>query len=449
MGDVIIFKRLFEVQILHDYFLTTVDATPTIISFFDKSKMDKDNLIERKLENGLYDIRNLFEIEPVGDTKSILNNYKLVWAKTALGFIVGTEVIVENQAGETLYKPRFEFSNDTNLTFSIKPSVSFFNSVSNISLRPPFPSIYYFTNKDKEEFDEAPQPYTSLPISNKVNPHQDGLQYEMGALADFGGTIREALQYTDGNDPSHWEDITDKRFISNADRVLLPHNFNYTFKKEQNITQVEFVLEDESNTELKTISLGGIEVLERVHLNFTKVDENNENSDLIPAGRYNLKVKAGGGPEVVHSINLNSTIYDKNHFAIIDIRFDEQNSPYSLLDAGNFLKTRINALDEKITHPVFEIRFKNRRTYWRYNKDGGFSDADANNTSDFLKREPELAITPEKLISADPRGLTETLAPFINGTTLMLPHPVPSIKIEKERIFSEIFINQSNRLLNN
>ncbi|MEW7289070.1 hypothetical protein [Aquimarina sp. 2304DJ70-9] len=444
MRDVIIFKRLFEVQILHDYFLTTVDATPSIVSFFDKSKIDKENLIARKLENGLYDIRSLFEIEPVGATKSILNNYKLILAKTALGFIVGTEVIVENQAGETVYKPRLEFDSDINLTFSIKPSVSFFNSISNISLRPPFPSIYYFTNKDKEEFDETPFPYTSLPISNKVNPHQDGVQYEMGALADFGGTIREALQYTDGNDPSHWEDITDKRFISNADRVLLPHNFNYTFKKEQNITQVDFVLEDESNTELKTISITGLEVLEGVFLNFTRVDENNENSDLIPEGFYTLKVKAGGVPEVAHSINLNSTIYDKNYFAIVDIRFDEQDSPHSLLDADNFLKTRINALDEKITHPVFEVRFKNRRTYWRYNREGDFSAPEIAATATFLEHQPE------KLISLKPKGLTETLVPFINGTTLMLPPPrMSSIKIEKERIFSEIFINQSNRLLNN
>ncbi|GAA4276765.1 hypothetical protein [Aquimarina mytili] len=446
MGEAIIFKRLFEVQILHDYFLTTVDGE----SFFDKNKADKESLILRKLQNRLYDIRDLFEIEAVGTTKSILNNYKLIVAKTALGFIVGTEVVVENQAGVTLYKPRFEFSNDTHLTFSIKPSASFFNSISNISLRPPLPSIYYFTNKDKEVFDEAPFLYTSLPISNEVNIHQDGVLYEMGALADFGGTIREAVQYTDGNDPAHWVDITDKRFVSDADRALLPHNFSYTFKKEQNITQVEFVLEDENNNELKTISKSGLDTLDRVHLNFTKVDENNANSDDIPDGQYSLKVKANAGPEIVYQIYLNNDIYDKNYFAIVDIRFDELDSPYSLLDNKNYLKTRIDALDEKVTHPIFEIRLKNRRTYWRYNREGGFSEDDVNATNTFLKPEPELPLVPEKLISLDPKGLTETLVPFINGTTLMLPHPrMPSIKIEKERIFSEIFINQSNRLLNN
>ncbi len=446
MGDAIVFKRLFEVQILHDYFLTTVDGE----SFFDKNKIDKENLILQKLQNRLYTTSDLFEIDAVGTTKSILNNYKLILAKTDLGFIVGAEVVVENKAGVTLYKPRFEFSDDTHLTFAIKPTASFFNSISNLSLRPAFPSIYYFTNKDKDVFDEAPFPYTSLPISNKVKAHQDGIFYEMGALADFGGTIREALQYTDGSDPTHWVDITDKRFVSDADRALLPHNFEYTFRKEQNITQVAFVLEDENNNALKTINKSGLDVLERVVLNFTKVDDNNPNSDSIPDGKYTLKVTANAGPEIIYQIYLSNDIYNKNYFAIVNIRFDEKDSPYSLLDTENYLKTRIDALNEKITHPIFEIRIKNRRTYWRYNREGGFSEDDVNATTTFLKPEPELPQVPEKLISVDPKGLTETLVPFKNGTTLMLPHPrMPSIKIEKERIFSEIFINQSNRLLNN
>ncbi|GAA4272681.1 hypothetical protein U6A24_08000 [Aquimarina gracilis] len=449
MGSTIIFKRLFEVVILHDYFLTTVKFEPSpvkSISFFDRNKTEKDELISKKLSSNIYDIKDLFSIEPVGDTKKRMSEYKLLIAKTSLGFIVGTEIKVENKAGDTLYKPRIALKNDLNFTFSIKPQASFFKSVTNIGLRPTLPSIYYFTNKDKEEFDEGS--YKSLPISNKVNTPQNGITYEMGALIDFGGTVREAIQYTDGTNPDHWIDVDDKRFVSNADRILLPHNFNFLVN-ESNVEQIEFVLFDKDDNEIKTINETSSEGIENVFLNLTRVDENDQDSDIIPDGIYTLKISANEEPAVAYTVYLNDEVYDKNSFAVVDIRLDELDSPFSLLDNEGYLKTRITAGDDKISHPIFEIRLKNRKTYWRYNKDGGFSNDDADNTSPFLKPDPDLAL--EKLISEDPKGLTETLVPFIKGSSnKFLPHPrMPAIKVEKDRIFSEIFISQSNRLLNN
>ncbi|MBQ4818589.1 hypothetical protein [Aquimarina sp. MMG016] len=442
MSYTIIFKRLFEVHILHDYFLTTADG----VSFFNKNEAEKENLITKKLDLDAYDVKNLFEIEPVGSTKQVLSNYKLVTAKTSLGFMVGVQITVENKLGVTLYKPNLKIDDDVNLTFSVKPSASFFKSITNISLRSSLPSIYYFTNKDKQVFDETTVPaYTSLPISNQAIVHEDGRLYEMGALIDFSGTIREAVQYTDGSDANHWVDIDDKRYVNDADRILLPHEFAYRFQLTQNATDVEFVLLDQSDNEIKTITkTNPAEILDSVLLNFVKVDENDNMSDDIPSGFYKLKVRINGGPEIVHSIYLNNDLYDKNYFAIIDIRMDEKDSPFSLIDNEGFLKTRIDAADQKIKHPVFEIRFKNRSTYWRYNKEGDFSPAEVTATSSFLDHEPE------KLISQKPKALTAALVPFQNGSSLMLPHPrMPSIKVEKDRIFSEIFINQSNRLLNN
>jgi len=441
----IIFKRLFEVRVLHDYFLTSVDGS----SFFDKTEIEKDDEISKKLTNKIYDVQDLFSIEPVGDTIKRMSEYKLKIAKTALGFFIGTEVKVENRAGETLYKPRFEIGTDVNLTFSIKPTVPLFTSITNISLRPPLPSIYYLTNKGKDKFEDPVDPtHIALPISNKTSSPQEGKTYEMGAVLDFAGTIREARQYTDGTDPNHWDDVAEKRFVNDADRVLLPHVFAYKFKSSQNVTEVDFVLENESNAVIKTISKVGTEVLETIRLDFTKVDDNDPDSDAIPAGMYMLKVKTNVFPEITYQLYLNDVLYNRNHLAIIDIRFDEKEEPYSLLDAENFLKTRIDAADQKISHPVYEVRFKNRKTYWRYNNEGGFSEDDVDATSAFLKPDP--IIDPKKLVSENPKGLTETLVPFINGGTLVLPHPrMPAIKIEKERIFSEIFINKSNRLLNN
>ncbi len=441
MSSTTVFKRLFEVQILHDYFLTTIDGT----SFFDKNKADKLDLISKKLQLGSYNILDFFEIEPQGVTKKVLNDYKLVTAQTPLGFVVGIEVDVVSESGETLFRPRLKFKTNLNLTFSLRPKASFFKSITNISLRPPLPLKYYFTNKDKKEFEEnSSPPYKSLPISDKVGRFQKNKGYEMGALANFRGKIKEALQYTLVSNVKFWEEIDDKSFVNDADRTLLPHRFTYQVKKPEDITEIKFVLADKSGNEIKVINKTGEEAKRNINIDFTRVDENDEDSAVIASGFYNLKINVNDTSDVKYSVYLNDELYNNDDFATIDIRFDEENSPFSLLDSEGFLTTRVSTSGEKIPHPIFEIRFKNRRTYWRYNKEGDFTPAEITATSVHLEHQPK------QLVSLKPKALTSVLVPFMNGTSLMLPHPrMPSIKVEQDRIFSEIFINQSNRLLNN
>ena len=176
------------------------------------------------------------------------------------------------------------------------------------------------------------------------------------------------------------------------------------------------------------------------------MDENDPNSLDIPSGFYILKVKLNGGPEISYSIYLNNDIYSKDYLGIIDIRFDEVNSPFSILDATGLLKTKIDAANNTVLHPIFELRLKNRKTYWTYTKNSDFSVSELVATSSHLQTQPQ----PEVLVSIKPKPLTETLVPFQNGTSLMLPHPkIASLKVERDKIFSEININQSNRLLSN
>ncbi len=439
----VIFKKLGEVQILHDYFLTSADG----ISFFERNEDEKNEVLTKKLAHGIYDIHDFFTVRPLEDTILSMNAYNLVLARTPLGFILGMAVTAENQAGDTVFKPRLEVPENISLAFSMRPKLSFFRSITTLSFRSVFPSIYYFSNKDKSELNEVTVPiYTSLQLTNKFMEHQPGMIHEMGTLIDFGGTLREAIQQTDGSDPTHWEDIEDRGFVNDADRILLPNKFTFSLNKEDAITDIEFVLEDLGGTPIKTITISGTEVLETVFLNFAKVDETDEASDEIPSGFYTLKVVANAGPEIAYTVHLNKTIYDKNQLGIIDLRFDEPDSPYSLLDANGFLKTRITAADVLVPHPVYEIRFKNRRTYWRYNSETAFTAGEVTDTIAHLAPE---SIANKKLISLNPKALTEALVPFINGTSLVLPHPeISALRVEKEKTFSEIFINTSNRLLN-
>ncbi|TPN83957.1 hypothetical protein [Aquimarina algicola] len=439
MSNSIIFKRLFEIRVFHDYYLITGDGT----SFYDRNQSDKENILSKKLLNRSYDVSNILSIEPDTVTKENLRRNKLVFAKTALGFIVGIEVIPENLSGEVRYKPRFELNTDLHVSFNIRPVVTLFNSITNIGLKSILPSIYYFTNKGKTEFVNATQtPHTSYPLSNTILQFQQGRNYEMGALANFGGITKEALQNTNSNQADHWEDTDDKRFVNQADKILLPHVFKYQIQEPQNDTQLEFQLLDSGNSTVKTLQKTITTTTRDVVLDFEK-ETNNSTAALIPNGFYTLKITGDSGLELIYPLYLNSSLYDRNQLGVIDIRLDEQNSPFSLLDTNGFLKAKINANGDKVSHPVFELRFTNRKTYWRYNKEVAFNASEITATSAFLQHNGK------RLTSIKPKGLTSTLVPFKNGNSLLLPPPQQTaIKVEQEKIYSDIFINPSNRLLN-
>ncbi|MDT7828253.1 hypothetical protein RQM65_06220 [Pricia sp. S334] len=435
------FKKLAEVQILHDYFLTTGDGT----SFFERNKAGKEPVLVEKLAYGNYDIHGVLDIRPLEQTNSTMNEYRMILSRTPLGFVLGMEVTAEDQAGDTVFRPRRDVPDTVSLSFSMRTRMPFFRSITNLGFRSALPAIHYLTNKGRAELDEAVFPtYKSLQLTDKLRPHQPGMQYEMGALVDFGGTLREALQQTDGSEPAHWEDIKHRRYVSGADRTLLPHEFDYTIKKEDAVLDIAFVLEDAGGTPVKSISKSATEPLENLSLNFSTVGEEAD-SEGIPSGGYVLKVTANAGPELAYAVHLDDTLYDKTQWGVIDLRFDEPDSPYSLLDGDGLLKTRMTSADVLEPHPVFEVRFKNRRAYWRYNRDTPFTAVEVADTSAHLA--PETAAN-ERLVSLAPKALTETLVPFMNGAELMLPHPeISGLRVENDKIYSEVFLGLSNRLL--
>lgn len=442
----LLFKRLFEINLLHDYYLVSADGD----SFFEKPKAIKEAIIKNKLYHQMYDVADFLEIEPSEATKNHLREFKLIYKKTSLGFVIGIQVQEEFKSEAKVYKPRFKLPDNLSLTFSVKVIEPYFLSMTNISMRSALPTIYYFTNKAKKEFIEEEPNYKTLPLTVEAEKHQAGMHHEMGTLVKFGTELREALEFTDvsSSNLNLWEKVSDKRYVTNADRVLLPAIFNYPIKKEQDITQLQVELEDQNANLIKSISKTSVNPLQNVLLNFEMVDETIENPIAISEGFYKLRIRQNGGPEIIYPVHLNDSLYNKNHLGIIDIRLDEIDPPFSLLDTEGHLITRINKEGKFLPHPVFELRFKNRRTYWRYRKDPNFS-SDAIITTNDLGPYVEYDSITKKIISKKPKGLTRTLVPFKNGTNeKTLPHPkTPSFRVEGKRMFSEIYINKSNRLV--
>ena len=76
--------RLFEVRILHEYYLL---AGADHI-FYDLSANDRQEMLMKRVLGGQYKLLNDLDIVPTPSTTQLLRNHKLIFKKTATGFVV-------------------------------------------------------------------------------------------------------------------------------------------------------------------------------------------------------------------------------------------------------------------------------------------------------------------------------------------------------------------------
>ena len=239
----IVFKRLFEVQILQEYFL--FDETGTTI--FDLNPTSQADLLRAKLATHQYNVKSEFLIQPTKDTVRLLNSFKLKYANTGLGFIVGAEVEVIETDGNTFYRPIINWYPQTRLKFVLQSKNPHFNSITNSRINNTIPANYFFTNSGKTPKNNI------LSLSSPVADVEPTHQYEMGELANFNGITRMAVENTDGATLTNWVDVIEHQYVNEVDKVLLPHRFNYHFINQNNIKQAEFSLIKKDGTIIKKI----------------------------------------------------------------------------------------------------------------------------------------------------------------------------------------------------
>lgn len=133
----------------------------------------------------------------------------------------------------------------------------------------------------------------------------------------------------------------------------------------------------------------------------------------------------------------------KHPAGLIKIALMSGSGRLSPLDDNGQLTTRMYST-KKNSHPVFELRWLSRKTYWRYRKRDGF-----------LAQERErimngagalLEIEDDKFVTRDPRAITRErpTSPW-PGASIRLPHAQPgAIKVEGGKVFSDVEFNELN-----
>lgn len=334
------YKRLAAVNLLHAWYLDTEQQ-----AFYGLSAADQDAVLTTQLQTGRYSLLQDIVLEPTPATAALLKGHKMLYRQTPQGLLIGVAVEAVQSGGQQRYRPLIIPDNSLRLQFYIRIKDPLLLSRSNLRINPIFPARYYFTN----DIITTGKTFPSLSV-----PMQDfayGRLYEMGETAVVNGTPSQALRPTN-TDAQGWAALADRQYISEYDRILLPFRFTYQFET-AGITEATFELKQGADV-IKTLQWERPEGLQEVTPDFRLKDDNTP----LENGVYTLTVAGTNNYERTYTIYLHNTLYRADTWGVLDLVLHTTDNGFTLLDDDGLLVTP--------GPRVFELRFLNRSTYFRY-----------------------------------------------------------------------------------
>ena len=417
----IYYKKLFEVRVLHEYYLSQDSASP----FFSLPDAARESILQSKLFHNQYDIHQDLSIAPSAACAKLLRHYHIRFVPQKTGFFAGIRVNPDGAA----FRPYIPLEQELACEFTLQIRNPYFFNFTNARLRANVPARYLFTNSDPGGTKTFPS------LSEPVASFTPGTFYEMGELSTAGADVREAVVSTSNNQNANWRKTASRNVASESDRLLLPMQFRYTFGAAANVQQASFALKQNGNT-VKTIEKSGTGNLESALLDF-RTDGADPPLETA-AGPYVLEVSGDNGYIDNRNIYLSHALYDSSSFGAVIIYNSSSSQAFSVLTpAGNL----------KVPHPVFEVRLKSRITYWRYKSETGKTLATTPKTSPYLSAENGAlrSISPLPMLS-NPIEFRDA-----NPVTprVFLPNPPDkSLRIENNGLFySDIYLSKIKDLI--
>jgi hypothetical protein len=132
---------------------------------------------------------------------------------------------------------------------------------------------------------------------------------------------------------------------------------------------------------------------------------------------------------------------------MIQIFFNPAAPGLQVIGDDGYLLTHRNAGEARAVHPIFELRFLSRRTYWRYQRREGLESGEItsiiNTMGDWLVQDAD------RIITIAPRYLAQSLTGFLPAVgppePVFFTNPAPlSLKKEQGRLYSEVFFTLAN-----
>jgi len=420
-----IYKILFEVRLLHEFYLTNPDGTSV---FGAASAAARDAFLQDYFDRNQRSINS--DIDYYVPSQQLFRNYRLRLVRTYSGFKVGIEVTPTTDSGKIAYAPVAGLSQGMSIPVLLTRTNTDFDLYTNRRLNPVFDSRCYFSNGIVTGAKTAPF------LTNPIPQQSATVNYEQGELSQANNTVNAF--YVDAGGTGQFASITGKNFLSEADRILVTPQFQYYFDAADGVKNASFTVTDMSNKTVYTQTVNSAAILQSVSI---RVDEQKVNT--VPATVaenafvYNLAVTGNGGYNRTYKLVFLSGVYaGSNAWGMVNIINQPGNTALSIIDDKGLLITRRNTDNTiSIAPPVFEIWMKSRYSFWRYINDQGKA----------LKDSYPAVLKPiaGNLVSLVPQSHTYAPTPV---QTQKLPNPKPffPVKPEGQKIFADIIVPASD-----
>jgi hypothetical protein len=353
------FKTLFEVKLLHQYFLTGQDG----VVVFEKPDQDSRlSYLAEEFALNKESINEYIDFRFPETLRDLYQGYNLKLIPTYSGCKVAVRVEKITQADQSIvYRPLTSIG-DVDIFILIINKSGGPGRFSSGNLGNALPAAYFFSNE--EGITSKTHPF----ITSNVPPVELLHEYEQGELASFGaGDIREFYKTAGGD---QWVSVKATALANEADRILLPTQFDYFIPAAKNVRQGVWILKDNNGSIIKTLSIDKPEPLSRTRLDFSAHSDSISVKQqlLLPDDIYTLEFTGDTGFSQTHRVVFSDALYDRSNWGIIHIKINPSGIPFRLIEIDGFIVKRKTPVDD-IPHPVFEIPVKSRTAFWRYLND--------------------------------------------------------------------------------
>ncbi|MEO9146855.1 MAG: hypothetical protein ABI237_14995 [Ginsengibacter sp.] len=431
----LIYKILFEVKLIHEYFFTDKNGD-TI--FAQANQSDRMALLLDEFGGDRKSINDDVDFEFPENLLTLYKNYHLKIIPGFSGCKVAIRVNKKTLTDNTLvYEPFETLPDNFDINILVLKKNNLIEGYSNSILRRPINSQYFFTNES------SISPKTFPFLTNDISVLDSGKIYQQGELASYASNdIREF--YNDGT-TGQWLPVAGDSFANENDQLLVPVKFYYSFDEGINITDATFELRDKNSNIIKSITIHNSDFIQKSLLDFS------DKTDLIsmpesfayPDIIFSLIVSGSNGFAKTHSLIFDDSFYSRENWGIINIRPKVINSGFNLFDSDGYLIKRRSPANVWTEAPIFEIPVKSRFAFWRFRNVNGKE----------LKLDPSLTDYLFKddinLLSIQPNSISNSYykLPKQGSTdTKYFPGPVnfEVAKDEKERICFDIMVPVSD-----
>jgi hypothetical protein len=336
MAVTITYNKLFEVKILHHFFLNKGETG------FD-SMTDED----KALTMLKYDVREFFEIYPSPECQKALNSHNCVFKATSQGIIIGVraESDDQNPPNFSLFNP---FDDEQVFTFVIQLRDIGFMNYTALPFTVSPGKMYVFSNLTSGSTKSYPALSSNPPLFEADTEYYPGDM--LGNDPDNLSTLFTALNKT----TNPVTNSTDWMIETLADNVPLTYaNINDQHSVVRGILRYK-VSETDVTPSITVKTAAGITITPEINILAGEYRTVQIDMRVFPDGYYTIHFEYADPP---YDDDIAFYLFQQrsNPFGIINLSLLNDNVNYSMIDANGFLRS-----------PVYELRFRNRRTYWRY-----------------------------------------------------------------------------------